>query len=130
MPKIKKLMQALYQPKLMVDLRNPQVKANSPAVQGRTHSKVETYRIRDIPMGLDDLMNFGRYNGVKIKDLINSYPRYVYWCIENVDWFWLDKEAYKYWRARMYIEAERAEQAAEDCLCDDLDGPSDFCDCP
>jgi hypothetical protein len=118
---------AVYEPKLTVDLRDPKLKANLPAVKREVDADV---RIRDIPMALDDLMNFGRYNGVKIKDLINSYPRYVYWCIENVDWFWLDKEAYKYWRARMSLEAERAEQAAEDCLCDDRDGPMDFCDCP
>ena len=111
-----------YKPRLVVDLRPPPT-GNLPAVQ-KGH---DVGRIRDLPMTLDDLMNFGRYDGVKVKDLINSYPRYIFWCIENVDWFWLDKEAYKVWRQRM------REVLEEDCLRDTsgvFDVHSDFCDCP
>ncbi len=130
MSKVKDLVRALYQPKLMVDLRSQRVKAEMPAVQGRTHSEVETHRIRDVPMALDDRMNFGRYTGVVIRDLIHSYPNYIYWCLNTVDWFWLEKEAYKVWRQRMGEIREIERQIADDCLCDDFDGPSDFCVCP
>lgn len=114
-----------YKPKLVIDLRLPPT-GNLPAVQGRPR---DTGKVRDLPMALDDLMNFGRYNEVQIAELIQSYPRYIFWCIENVDWFWLDKEAYKTWRQRMG-EVRDMEKHVQDCLQDELEMHSDFCDCP
>lgn len=39
---------------------------------------------------LDDVLNFGQYKGCTIRDVADDDPRFLFWCLENIDWFDLD----------------------------------------
>ena len=36
-----------------------------------------------------DKMTFGRYKGKKVQEVFNKDPKYLLWCVKNVDWFHL-----------------------------------------
>lgn len=40
----------------------------------------------------ETLLNFGKYNGSTIEDVINIEPSYIYWCIENIGEFRITSE--------------------------------------
>ncbi len=33
------------------------------------------------------ILNFGKYKGAKVKEVIKEDPHYLKWCWENIDWF-------------------------------------------
>lgn len=37
-------------------------------------------------------MNFGKYSGLTIKEILSRDPSYLIWAFENIEWFELDKE--------------------------------------
>lgn len=45
---------------------------------------------------LTDRLNFGRYRGKTIKEIANSTPSYLEWCLKNVSWFKMDEKATQY----------------------------------
>jgi hypothetical protein len=42
-------------------------------------------------MGLDDILNFGKYKNWTIQEVIDENPDYLAWAIDNIEWFNLDK---------------------------------------
>lgn len=47
------------------------------------------------PIGLEDNFDFGKYKGKSVEAVINEDVKYIEWCIDNVDGFELDNEAYE-----------------------------------
>lgn len=39
--------------------------------------------------------SFGKYKGTHLKDVIDTDPQYVEWCLDNVDWFDISKRCKK-----------------------------------
>jgi hypothetical protein len=37
--------------------------------------------------GLADKLNFGKYKGIAVKELVEENPNYLLWCEENIAWF-------------------------------------------
>ncbi len=45
---------------------------------------------------LDTRLSFGKYRGCTVQEIINDKdPNYLYWCMNNIEWFELDDEAYE-----------------------------------
>lgn len=45
------------------------------------------------PYGLYQSLQFGKYKGEQVQDIIEKDPDYIRWCLDNIDWFGLTKEA-------------------------------------
>lgn len=43
-------------------------------------------------MNTDRTINFGKYKGTPIKQLILEHIGYIYWCMSNLEWFKLNNE--------------------------------------
>ena len=43
-------------------------------------------------MNTDRTINFGKYRGIPIKQLILEHIGYIYWCLSNLKWFKLNNE--------------------------------------
>ena len=43
-------------------------------------------------MSNDRTINFGKYKGTPIKQLILEHIGYIYWCLDNLKWFKLNDE--------------------------------------
>lgn len=43
-------------------------------------------------MSNDRIINFGKYKGTPIKQLILEHIGYIYWCLDNLKWFKLNTE--------------------------------------
>ena len=43
-------------------------------------------------MNVDRTINFGKYKGTPIKQLILEHIGYIYWCLSNLKWFKLNNE--------------------------------------
>lgn len=52
-------------------------------------------RPRRRTLSLNDVFLFGKHKGETIKSVIVGEPWYVRWCIDNVEGFKLDNDAYK-----------------------------------
>lgn len=35
----------------------------------------------------DSVLKFGKYRGEKLGEVMDTDPKYLEWCLENVDWF-------------------------------------------
>ena len=47
--------------------------------------------------GLDDELNFGAFCGCTVREIIDDDEwRILEWYCENIEWFFLDNEAYNY----------------------------------
>ncbi len=46
------------------------------------------------PVGLSDRFTFGKHRGDSIREVIEQDAEYIAWCIENVDNFELNNQAY------------------------------------
>ena len=46
------------------------------------------------PVGLAERFDFGKYRNKSIREVIAEDPEYIAWCIENVDNFELNNQAY------------------------------------
>lgn len=53
------------------------------------------------PLGLDSIMPFGSHKGKTIKEIADSTPSYLEWCLKNVEGFCLQHEAYDYFMAAL-----------------------------
>jgi hypothetical protein len=42
--------------------------------------------------GKGDIINFGKYRGTTIKELMKTHPDYLVWCQNNVSFFELDED--------------------------------------
>lgn len=51
------------------------------------------------PLTPDDRLRFGRHRGEELWAVIREDPAYVAWCIENVEGFELDNEAWALYQA-------------------------------
>ena len=49
------------------------------------------------------IMKFGKYKGNTLQDVIDDDPRYVQWCINELEWFKVDQEA------KMYLQEALSE---------------------
>jgi uncharacterized protein (DUF3820 family) len=38
-----------------------------------------------------DIMNFGKYKGLVLQDVMNDYPDYIDWCRKNIKWFIIEQ---------------------------------------
>lgn len=47
------------------------------------------------PKGFDYVLRFGKHQGETILEVLKSTPDYLWWCIDNVDGFELENEAYE-----------------------------------
>lgn len=52
-------------------------------------------KIKYPPWNLDKRFPFGKYKGDQLWLVIDTDPGYVDWCIDNIDGFELDNEAYE-----------------------------------
>jgi len=43
--------------------------------------------------GLSDKVKFGKHRGKSVEDIISSDPQWLFWAVENVDDFDIDKDA-------------------------------------
>ena len=43
-------------------------------------------------MNIDRTINFGKYKGTAIKQLILEHIGYIYWCLDNLKWFKLNAD--------------------------------------
>lgn len=48
---------------------------------------------RNKNLKLEDKLDFGKYEGYTVKELIKKDPDYLAWACDNIDWFNLDQEA-------------------------------------
>lgn len=46
-------------------------------------------------INLDDIFEFGKHVDKRVEDVIADYPDYIKWCIDTIDGFVLDDEAYR-----------------------------------
>ena len=46
---------------------------------------------------LSDVLKWGKHEGQSIEDIITDNPKYIEWCLENLDWFDLSKSAREYY---------------------------------
>ena len=51
---------------------------------------------------LSDEMNFGRYKGFTVKEVIDTDRQYIKWCIKTVEWFELTNDALNYYRSERF----------------------------
>ena len=42
-------------------------------------------KLKKYKMG--SVLDFGKYKGEKVRDIIDNDPGYILWCIANVEWF-------------------------------------------
>lgn len=56
-------------------------------------SRLLSRRIRGIPYGLYNMIDFGKHEGRHIRQIIQDDPDYLVWCLENVSGFELTDEA-------------------------------------
>ena len=47
------------------------------------------------PASLNSKFDFGKHKGKNVAEIIENEPTYIKWCIENIDNFELDNEAYE-----------------------------------
>jgi hypothetical protein len=52
----------------------------------------------DKPLDLDTTMTFGQYEGDAVEDVIDKDAQYITWCIDTMNDFELDDEAYAYYQ--------------------------------
>lgn len=45
---------------------------------------------------LTSVLNFGKYKGHVLSEVVDNDPLYVKWCMDEIDWFNLDYEARAY----------------------------------
>lgn len=50
------------------------------------------YDIKTLEIG--DVLDFGKHNGEQLYYVIYHFPYYVKWCLETIEKFDLDREAY------------------------------------
>ena len=48
------------------------------------------------PVSLNEILSFGKFYGMSIKEIIDKKPSYIIWCSENIEWFVLDEKAKQY----------------------------------
>jgi hypothetical protein len=46
---------------------------------------------------LHTVLTWGKHEGQSIEDIITDHPKYIEWCLENLDWFDLSKSAMEYY---------------------------------
>ena len=74
-------------------------------ILNRKHKEIET------GLGLNSPMPFGKHKGTIIYNVIQEDVSYIAWCIENVESFKLDNEAYVvYDRALTVYNLDKAER--------------------
>lgn len=64
------------------------------------------------PANLNTKFDFGKHKGKTVEEVCDDDPSYVEWCIDNVDDFELDNEAYDYYEdelAAYYDERHRGD---------------------
>lgn len=66
------------------------------------------------PLGLEDVMPFGKYKGAKLRVVLAENPGYVRWLLSNMPTFQLDKQADE------RLEAEEEHQIESHDAGDDL----------
>lgn len=49
---------------------------------------------------LDTELNFGQYKGKELWEVLRDDLNYVAWCLETVNWFELDNEAFEEYRKK------------------------------
>lgn len=67
---------------------------------------------------LDDQINFGKYNGKTIKEILDVNPDYLCWCIKNLDSFAISAEAMAALRATLEWVAVRVIELNDERLQD------------
>lgn len=45
---------------------------------------------------LTDSLQFGKYRGYALQTILLQAPKYILWCIKNVDGFWMSSRAWEY----------------------------------
>ena len=48
-------------------------------------------------LSLSDKIDFGKYRGTVLKNLIDGHWKYVNWCVSNISTFQLDDIAFEYY---------------------------------
>ena len=62
------------------------------AENGRTIFGKFVDDVADTIADSDRTINFGKYKGTPIKQLILEHIGYIYWCLDNLKWFKLNTE--------------------------------------
>lgn len=44
---------------------------------------------------LDSVLNFGKYKGKTVREVMNEAPGYIVWAYDNIDWFGVSGHLYK-----------------------------------
>jgi len=57
---------------------------------------------------IDSTINFGKHSGRTLFDVINTYPSYIQWCLDNVAWFRLDEKALDILDLQLLIYSEES----------------------
>lgn len=60
---------------------------------------------------------FGKYNGQKVTDIIETDPKYVSWAIDNVKYFSINDEENDLLRKALYKYSEKLEKYIQDKEC-------------
>ena len=45
--------------------------------------------------GWNDKFDFGKYKGLILKDVYETSPNYIHWCLSKVEWFCLTEDAFE-----------------------------------
>lgn len=40
----------------------------------------------------DTILDFGKYRGIELKDVLTSHPSYLKWCVDTIEWFLVESE--------------------------------------
>jgi len=70
-------------------------------------------------LGLGDVLEFGKYAGTAIEDILNDDHDYIQWCLDNIKGFVLDSDA------QDALELMQNEYQEDDDWCFPLDDRDD-----
>ena len=70
------------------------------------------------PLGLEDVLAFGKYKGYKIGDVIAHDAQYIEWCVDNIDTFKVTEEVHELFKQNL--------GNARDALLDDETDPPHY----
>lgn len=78
----------------------------------------------------NSLVKFGMYKGYKLEDIVKTNPKYIIWCVVNLDHFYLSEETIENLKSISYRFkiSEKAKQVLEQKR-KEMYGTADIYDC-
>lgn len=56
-------------------------------------------------LGKDDTFFFGKYNGEKVNEILETNPAYIIWCAEHIEWLTVEPQLQKLaWDAKQNLD--------------------------